>query len=149
MKKAIKVLILFCFSAIIMPGCVKNDSQIKPSVRVVTQVDISCQKDNLLLQRHYTDPQKMEYVLLYLRLLKPGEKPDTLPQTQSDDLYQITVSLSDGSKRTYRQLAHRYFSRESRPWQLIDPKQAAGLYLLMQKLPSDPVFARTPSLYNI
>jgi hypothetical protein len=147
MKKAFKLFMLFWFSAIILSGCVKKDA---PSLcRVVTQVDISCQQENLLLQRHYTDLEKMEYVLLYLRLLKTQGKPDEAPQTQIGDIYHITVSLSDGSKRSYLQMAHRYFSRDSRPWELIDPKQAAGLYYLMQKLPSDPAFARVPSLYNI
>ena len=139
MKKAIKLFTMFCFSVIIMSGCVKKNAP--PPCKVVTQVDISCRQENLLLQRHYTDPEKMESVLLYLRLLKPMGQPEQMPPPQLGDLYHITVSLSDGSKRNYLQMAHRYFSRDSRPWELIDPKQAAGLYFLMQKLPSDPAFA--------
>lgn len=142
MKKNIKIFILLCFSAVIMCGCNTNDSQPKPLTRVVTRVDISCQQENMLIQRHYTDPQKMEYVLLYLRLLKFKGKPDRDPEPLDKDVYEITVHLSDGDKRLYKQKAHRYFSRDSRPWELIDPAQASGLYLLMQKLPSDPVFAQ-------
>ncbi|MBQ8359889.1 MAG: hypothetical protein IJX37_08330 [Oscillospiraceae bacterium] len=138
MKKAIKLFLLFCFSTIILSGCVANDTPQKPLCRVVTQVDISCRREHMLMQRHYTNPEKMEYVLLYLRLLKPLGKPDTDPEQIHKDVYEITVHLSDGSKRLYKQKAHRYFSRESRPWELIDPAQAAGLYRLMEKLPSDP-----------
>ncbi len=142
MKKIIKLLILFCFSAIIMSGCSANHAQTQPLTRVVTQVDISCRKENMLIQRHYTDSQKMEYVLLYLRLLKPFGKPDTDPDALEKDIYEITVSLSDGSRRIYRQKAHKYFSWDSRPWQMINPAQASGLYALMEHLPSDTVMAR-------
>ena len=83
----------------------------------------------------------MEWVLIYLRLLKPLGKPDSDPDSLEKDIYEITVHLSDGSKRFYRQKAHRYFSKENRPWQSINPEYAAGLYSLMQHLPSDPVFA--------
>lgn len=140
-KKFIKLFFLFCFSAIIIPGCGKNDAQPKPLTRVVTRVDISCQKENMLIERHYTDSRKMEYVLLYLRLLKPLGKPDTDPDQLDKDIYEITVSLSDGSQKNYRQKAHKYFSWESRPWQKISPAKASGLYALMQHLPSDTVMA--------
>ena len=146
MKKFVRLLILFCFSAVIMSGCVRKNA---PHTRVVTQVDISCRQENYALHRHYTDPQKMEYVLLYLRLLKPEGRADSPPALTSQDLYEIKISMSDGTQRNYRQLAHRYFRKDTGPWELIDPKQAAGLYFLMQKLPSDPAFARHLSLYTI
>ena len=146
MKKSVRLLILLCFSAIIMSGCIQNNA---PHTRVVTQVDISCQQETFQLHRHYTDPQKMEYVLLYLRLLKPMGKTDPLPDDLKRDLYEITLSMSDGTQRSYRQLAHRYLSKDAGPWRPIDPKQAAGLYFLMQKLPSDPAFARQLSLTTI
>lgn len=137
MKKAMKIFLICCLSVTIMCGCGVNNVLPEPLCRVVTQVDISCQTEHMLIQRHYTHPDKMEYVLLYLRLLKPLGKPDTDPEQINKDVYEITVHLSDGSKKLYRQKAHRYFSRESRPWETIDPAQAAGLYQLMQKLPSD------------
>ena len=139
MKKALKLFLLCCSSAIIMSGCGVNNTPQQPLCRVVTRVDISCQTEHMLMQRHYTHPDKMEYVLLYLRLLKFRGKPDTDPEQINKDIYEITVHLSDGSKKLYKQKAHRYFSRDSRPWEMIDPAQAAGLYLLMQKVPSDPV----------
>lgn len=138
MKKVIKLLLIFCFSSIIMCGCIQNDTLQKPLCRVVTQVDISCQTEHALIQRHYTSPDKMEYVLLYLRLLKPMGKPDTDPETVNRDVYAITVKLSDGTQRLYKQKAHRYFSRDARGWEMIDPAQASGLYRLIEKIPSDP-----------
>ena len=147
MKKTARLLFLFCISALIMPGCAQTHTP--PITRVVTQVDISCERETLLLHRHYTDPQKMESVLLYLRLLKPIGTPQPPPEISDGALYEIILSLSDGSQRHYRQLDHRYFSKDAGPWMLIDPEQAAGLYFLMQKLPSDPAFARLLSLNTI
>lgn len=137
MKQIFKLFILFCFSAIIVSGCSANDAKQKPLCRVVTQVDISCQQEDVLIQRHYTDNQKMESVLLYLRLLKPLGKPETDPETVDADVYEVTVCLSDGQKRIYRQKGHRYLAKGISPWQAIDPEQAAGLYALMRQFPSD------------
>lgn len=140
MKKFIKLLILFCFSALILSGCNANDPKQAPLCRVVTQVDISCRKEHMLISRHYTDMKKMESVLLYLRLLDPQGRPDTDPGSLNKEVYQITVHLSDGKQRIYRQKAHRYFSRDNGSWRVIDPEKASGLYTLMRRLPSDAVF---------
>ena len=138
MKKFAAAFFLFCSTFIIMSGCRKNHTP--PSLsRVVTKVDIFCQSEGARIERHYTDMRKMEYVLLYLRLLKPLGKPDLDPELLDKDVYEITVHLSDGSRKRYRQKAHKYFSRDERPWEMIHPGQAAGLYELIRYLPSDTV----------
>ena len=81
----------------------------------------------------------MEYVLLYLRLLEPTGKPETDPDALADAVFEINVTLSDGSRQVYRQKAHRYLSLNGGPWKTIDPEQAAGLYRLIAKVPSDSV----------
>lgn len=141
MKKTATFFILICFSAVILSGCIRNDTSAQPLSRVVTQVDIVCHREHMLVQRHYTTTQKIESVLLYLRLLKPMGRPETDPNTIDRDIFEITVHLSDGNKRIYRQKAHRYFSKGDRPWEMIDPNQAFWLYDLMEQLPSDPVLA--------
>ena len=145
MKKIIKLFVLFCFCAFIISGCSKNDTPANPLCRVVTRVDISCQHENILIQRHYTQNEKMESVLLYLRLLKPLGKPQTDPDSIDAEIFEITVHLSDGKQRIYRQKAHRYFSQQTRPWETIDPQQASMLYSIMRHLPSDTVFS--PCIY--
>lgn len=138
MGKVAKGFVLFCFIAVIMTGCGKNNAKQAPLCRVVTQVDISCRREDILIQRHYTDTKKMESVLLYLRLLKPLGKPETDPENLNKDVYEITIQLSDGNTKIFRQKAHRYLSRGDRPWEMIDPEQAYGLYTLMRHYPSDP-----------
>ena len=135
MKKICKLVFGLCFFVILLSGCTAKGTQ--PLCRVVTQVDISCQKEDVQIRRHYTDSQKMEYVLLYLRLLKPLGTPDTDPDQVDADVYEITVQLSDGEQKIYRQKDHRYLSQSGHPWKTIDPAQAAGLYQLMRQLPSD------------
>ena len=136
MKKTIKWILIFCACCFIFPGCT-NDTPKKALCRVVTGVDITCKKEDLLIRRHYTDTKKMEAVLLYLRLLDPQGIPDSDPQTSKKDIYRITLHLSDGNQKVYRQTAHRYFSANNGSWKCIDPKKAAGLYTLMRKLPDD------------
>ncbi len=139
MRKFTIFFILLCLGIFIISGCGKQDTVAAPACRVVTQVDISCQHEKGLIQRNYTDNKKMESVLLYLRLLKPFGKPETDPERVDAPVFEITVHLSDGDRRIYRQKDHRYFSKNSRPWEKIDPARASGLYALMRHYPSDPV----------
>lgn len=136
MKKNLKLFLLFFFTAFIVSGCRANNTPV-PLCRVVTGVDISCRQEHMLIRRHYTDHKKMQSVLLYLRLLDTQTASGVDPARIHDDVYEITVHLSDGNQHVYRQAAHRYFRRGSQPWQVIDPAQAAQLYSLMRQFPSD------------
>lgn len=135
MKKFIKILALFCFFPVIISGCAKNHT-LKPKHRVVTQVDIVTRHENVLIRRHYNTPEKMRPVLLYLRLLHPQGQIDESGK-KPDGIYLISLQLSDGHRRYYRQASHRYFSSGAGPWKNIDPAQAYQLYAIMRYLPSD------------
>lgn len=134
MKKKNLLLIAMIFVIAAMYGC---QSQEKPLCRVVTQVDIACDHEGIPIRRHYTDTEKMEAVLLYLRLLNPGGAPTKNPDQIDADIYEITVSLSDGHKKVYRQKDHRYFREAIGGWQSIAPDRAARLYTLMRHYGSD------------
>ena len=135
MGRFLKILFLACGVSTLLWGCSPKKSYMQS--HLVTQVDISCQHKDVKFSRHYTDEQKMSYVLLYLRLLKPLGTPETDPQAIDGDECRITVQLSDGRQKIYTQKAHRYFSGTAQLWQRIDPAQAAGLYRLIQVLPAD------------
>lgn len=139
MKKFVKNGIPLCIFLLLLSGCRRVETP-QPTCRVVTGVDISFRYEDMRLQRHYTDNEKVESVLLYLRLLKPLGKAHHAQELPEEDLYEITVHLSDGSDRIYRQKAHRYFSRPERPWEQIDPGQASQLYQLMRHYHSDDTF---------
>ena len=115
-------------------GCRQKN---QPAFRFVTQVDISFHYNDILLQRHYTSDEKIEAVLLYMRLLHTGEAPAINPEDITTDTYGIIVSFSDGTRQTHIQKAHRYFRRHGSGWQTIQPLQAAQLYELMRHYHSD------------
>ena len=134
MKRIVTLCIFLCFLVIIMCSCDRKHTQ--PVYRAVTHVDIVTQYDDQLIRRHYSTPEKMRPVLLYLRLLKPTGNPVEL-DANAEDIYLISISLSDGTRHYYRQAAHRYISRESGPYKAIDPAHAAKFYSILRQLPSD------------
>ena len=134
MKKKKTILIATILIIAAMCGC---QNQRKPLCRVVTQVDIACDHAGIPIRRHYTDTEKIEAVLIYLRLLNPGGAPAKNPDEIDADVYEITVSLSDGQKKVYRQKDHRYFREAIGSWQSVAPDRAARLYTLMRHFESD------------
>ena len=137
MKKKMLACVFLCFFFIILPGCSKKAAPKAPLCRVVTQVDIAGQEKDVQIYRHYTDEQKAQWVLIYLRTLKPSIRPQSPPENSKNSRYEITLTFSDGKQKVFRQAAHRYYAVEDRPWHAIDPAQASGLYALLRALPSD------------
>ena len=137
MKKIFYFLCAAVVSAVIISASLRSDTP-QALVRVVTHVDVYSQLDAVKVQRHYNTPEKVESVLLYLRLLKPRYDPELNPDRYTGNLFRITLHFSDGSTRVYQQRAHRLLSRDGRPWLAIDPAKAAGLYALLAHYPSDP-----------
>ena len=135
MKKLVFLMIFMAF-IFSMPGCRKGNSSTS-HYRAVTAIDIVTQKDDTILRRHYTDQTKMQYVLTFLRLLKPTGKPDTDPEALTEDMFLIALTFSDGSQNFYRQTGHRYVAKDDQDWFSIDPNQALKLYELMAHVPSD------------
>lgn len=134
MKKKINLFIVLSIAAFCMCGCQGNQ---RPLCRVVTQVDIACDHEGIPIRRHYTDTEKMEAVLLHLRLLRPSGAPAIDPEALDADVYEITVSLSDGQQRIYQQKDHRYFRKGTSGWQCIAPERASRLYTLLRQYQSD------------
>jgi len=130
------VLSLICI-LLSMCGCSVFHSQ-KPNIRVVTSVDVSCRQKDRQISRHYETFEKMEAVLLYIRLAGNGRVPQNDPETVDADTWRICLRLSDGQQRIYRQKDHRYFYRPQKGWQTLDPNHAAKLYRLLRQYQSDP-----------
>lgn len=137
MKKKFLLVFSMCFCLFLLPGCGKKAAPKTPLCRVVTQVDIAGQEKDVQIYRHYTDEQKAQWVLIYLRTLKPSIRPQSPPENSKNSRYEITLTFSDGKQKVFRQAAHRYYAVEDRPWHAIDPAQASGLYALLRALPSD------------
>lgn len=132
MKKLFVVIALF---ATILCGCGRKNASTAPNF--VTQVDILCQQNGKTFSIRYTENEKVEAVLLYLRLLKPGRLPQKTPSEQDNSIYEIHVHLSNGEQRLYKQVDHRYMWRKKTGWNTIPAEQASGLYTLLRHYPSD------------
>ena len=138
MKTKSLVVVFLCFFLAFLPGCSKQTTQTKPLCRVVTAVEIVGQEKGVQIHRKYTDTQKMQWVLLYLRTLQPDIRPSASPQA-TVSLYEISLTFSSGERKTFRQAAHRFFCADPRSWHVIDPARAAGLYAILRHVPSDSV----------
>ena len=129
-----RIFIIFLFAA----ALVFSGFQGKPSqTHCVTHIEVLGEQNGVAIQRSYTKEEKMRAVLMYLRLLEPGDVPEVDPDRISADVNHITLVFSNGEQRTYTQKGHRYFRKDSGPWQNIPPQQAAALYALMRRLESD------------
>lgn len=122
------------FIMIALFGC---QAQSPASPRIVASVTVNWDREGHSFTRHYTDTEKMEAVLEYLRLLKTEQPAEAVFEYPEDASYCITVSLLDGTAHTYRQQQHRFFRREQMPWQEISPAQAAQLYGVLRQNKSD------------
>lgn len=132
MKKLFIFLALF---PIILCGCRRKNTLAIPNY--VTGVDVSCSQNGKNFSINYQDDEKVEAVLLYLRLLEPGRLPGNIPQQDDQSLYEIQVHLSNGQTRLYKQVDHRFFWQEKIGWKGIPPEQASGLYALLRYYPTD------------
>lgn len=138
MKKLQKFSLFLFILSMLLSGSASARLQRKASSPyMVTQVRVVCRHKKNTMTRCYTQPHKMESVLNYLRLLKNRGDADTDPERLLGDRFEITLYYSDGRHRIYRQRANRYLSKDSHPWEKIDPDQAQLLYPMLQSMPSD------------
>ena len=136
MRKFCKLsLVLLC--CIVLSGCGRHTSVESTVPRLVTAVNVAGQREETALERHYTEPMKMESVLYYLRTLEDLGTPKTDPERIIGDSYKITVQFSDGGYRIYRQQANRFLSQNNHPWYQVDQRKAELLYPLLKSMPSD------------
>ena len=126
---------ILCICTALLCGC--REKEPDAASRLVSQVDITCQEEDVQISRHYTDPQKMENVLLYLRLLKPKITPQAEASAAEGEIYHIRVRRADNTEILYWQKDHRYFAKGQEPWREIEPEQADGLYRLIRQMDSD------------
>ena len=127
-----KILPLFALLTVLLSGCA-NQSR-KPSVRVVTRVEVTCIRDGELLQRQYTDAEKMQSLLNYLRLLEPRGTASIDPELTLGNAYEITLHFSRGAPTVYYQRSERFLSKNRHPWQKVDSRLSGELYPILEEL---------------
>ena len=105
--------------------------------RFVTQVHVQLHRDGETVDWTFSQPQKMEVVLYYLRSLDQKSPALADPERFSGDRYRIDLFYTDGTGRRIYQRADRFLSEGLGPWQVVEQKKAELLYPLLKTLVSD------------
>ena len=134
--KKMRIFGLLLTGCFLFSGCHKTATmQTLPDL--VTAIEVSYQRQNIQLERIYTDNQKMDIILYYLYALTPGARAKEDPEMITGDRCRIVVTLLGGRSRIYRQFSGEYLSVDNRPWQKIDKEKAAVLFHLIRHIPGD------------
>ncbi len=133
MKK--RYLFLALALALLLGSCRRTDHAVKHNV--VTQITITCQTEEGLLQRHYTSQDKMRSVLLYIRSIRSPFSAAEAPGEGSGAQVSITTVSADKTTKVYRQQGQHYFQEGDGNWKTIDPEKGANLWRIIKLLPSD------------
>ena len=123
-----KKLASFLLLPLLLWGCVRREMPIGPMCRVVTQVQVAYTIDGQTQVKTYTDPEGMQSVLNYLRLVQKSNQTDIDPDSFRSDSYEITLFYSDGNRNTYRQLHDGFLQIDGGPWQRIETEKMELLF---------------------
>ena len=129
MKKLV-FLLAFCM---LLWGC--NKKETPPDHRVVTGVQVEYHQGEKVLQRSYHKTENVQFMLNYLRILKPFGP--VIPEGKSSDNCRITLEYSHGPDSVYLQQGNSYLCRNGGQWESIDRSRGTLLYPMLLLLPSD------------
>ena len=130
MKRIIHVFVAICLILCGLTGCLK---QATPLCRVVVEMEIFGQHQDLQFTRNYSDTQTMEDVLHCLRTMPSRIKATPTRENAERNYFVITLRLSDGDSHTYTLAAHRYFKAPNNPWVETNPAIFSKFYSVLQK----------------
>lgn len=119
---------------ILLFGCSREPE--KP-VAVVSQIAVTYEQENLLVQKTFTGSDKMHQILNRLRLLGQKFTPDCNPEELPGRGSAITLTRSDGSQQIWRTKGGRFILQAPGPWQQVESERITLLEQLIRSLPGD------------
>lgn len=122
----------------LLSGCGKGKAE---PVRVVTRVDVVCDRGYTVHRSCFTDQIQMARILNCLRLRQLRGKADQDPERLAGEAYCIDIYMSDGTHRVCYQRADGYYSEDRHLWQRIgreDAKALRELVLLLEGQKNPP-----------
>ena len=132
MKKFCKIFpFILC---LLLTGCHAPQSA---RSKLVTEISMEVRQEQTILRRKYTDPQKMETILSYLRAMEGRAHNHSAPERYAGPRYRIELHYSDGSTGYIFQHANRFLSRDFQPWQEINTAHATFLLPLIESMETD------------
>ena len=132
-----KIMIAILILGLLLCGCSRIDETVPGQPRVVTAISALYDSGAVQLRRQYTDAQKMQAVLTFLRCLDPYGTAAEDPESVGGNAAQITLVYSDESTKTYELRGDQYFRVNGGSWQNIRSEQAQELPLLLGLMESD------------
>lgn len=129
MGKYRRIAAVFLLTATLLTGC-KKDALYSPLT--VTAVDVQGS-----IQRHYTQPEKVQNLLNMLRLLEFDGFTSLDPAYLPGDDFQITLEFSDHSTKVYRVHGNRFLCRPNGMWEKVDGSRAEKFLPFFQNNTSD------------
>ena len=119
----------------LLSGCTREENV--SAFPLVTEISVHYENGTVEGQLSYTDDEKMQMILTYLRLLKPYGHPPEDPEAAEGPLIEISLHYANGGSTVYRQKADRYLQTGKNPWLCIPPQKAMELSLLLGYLEED------------
>ena len=132
MKNLLKIFpFILC---LLLTGCHTPSTE---KSKLVTEISVEVRQGTDILRRRYTDPQKMEVILSYLRGMEGHDHSCSAPERYAGPRCRMELHYSDGSTGYVFQHADRFLSRDFQPWQELNTAHAAFLLPLIKNMASD------------
>lgn len=126
------------FMVFLCVGCVPQKAEQNP-YRVVTQIDVHYYNKPTASAGSFSEPEKMQKILYYLRRISPYGRPTDDPEQVLGSDFYITLIYSDQTQKTYQQRDNRFMRINGGQWKRIDPKRALMLSQILNTMDSDTV----------
>lgn len=125
---------LIILAMLLLVGCSREPE--KP-VAVVSQIAVTYEQENLLVQKTFTGSDKMHQILNRLRLMGQKFTPDCNPEELPGRGSAITLTRSDGTQQIWRIKGGRFILQAPGPWQQVEAERIGLLENLIRSLPGD------------
>lgn len=105
-----------------------------PEYRVVERITVTVSHNAQIREYEYTQPEKMQSILLYLRRMQSYAPEAIAPETFRSDAFRIILHRSDGTQTVYHQIADGFVQKNGGVWEKVDARHAASLLRLLELL---------------
>lgn len=128
---------ILLLTVLLLAGCTRIDQTQPDRPRVVTRIQASYHSDTIKLQRTYTDAEKMQAVLTYLRCLDVSGPAESPPADGEMPQGHVRLYYSDDTYKDYYQRSDRYLQINGGPWQNISLDRGREFPILLGLMESD------------
>ena len=137
MKRFRMGIILLVLPMFLLCSCGSGQDDTLTSLNLTQSIVINCQYRHHPFLRTYTNPEKIDVILLYLHRITPGNQRPRPTEQALGDHCEITLHLWNGTTRSYELRNKDLLRTASGNWYDAEPEKANILYHLIQHIESD------------